>query len=175
MKKFCIFLLALILVSGCIDAKPKLPASFCNGLENEEVRENCLSDTKYLDDDQRVREYYERGDALMTRLVELHTCAEELVSHADAWAVADTASERSTHYQAYSAQAPACIDKTNEVISHIDDIVNFMSVNKEYLSSQGLDIQAEIETLETAKRTLEESFGYIEGTIANMQIIDELE
>lgn len=154
---------------------PKLPASFCYSLNTENTQSLCLQSAGNVDDDQRIRDYYTYWDAIEQDADVLDSIAERTGEAADAWNSAETTQERNTAYRSYYSAAMDYSTRVEVTGTHLDNFETFLTQNKAFLDSHGINTVSQINWIATFKGNLKDNLNLMQSNLEMMSSSLQLE
>ncbi len=183
---FVLLIMGVLLFSGCCsyltpeqstggytqqpaETKPMITISFCNSLTTQEIQSTCLQNwAGKIQDDQRLRDYLTYWDTVLKDAKDLDAIAQDLEASGNAWNAADTTEERTSAYRSYSVSAQEYATKLETTTTHLTNFQTFISQNKAYFDSQGVNSVQQINFIITTKGDLKSTTYGIQSNLELM-------
>ncbi|MCK4319015.1 hypothetical protein KAW38_00395 [Candidatus Micrarchaeota archaeon] len=173
-KLLIIPLLFGLIVSGCCGLaalEPQmLPTDFCYILETPEIQNICLENAPYIEDDQRIRDYFIYSDTFQSDTDDFVALRDEQDLIIAEYNQAPTSSERKASYNRYYLLAVLLVTNIETTNTHLYNFESFLQTNKPYFDSMGFN------TLSTLNEfiTLRGTFNTIIATVQlNLETMGE--
>jgi len=150
----------------------KLNSSFCQSLENKYTKTACNEYVGVKANDQRIRDYIVHIDSIGVDMDETVLYKKQMDIDISKWNSAQNITELKEAYDSFYINAKLYINIVNSMDGKINDLLEFLKENKDYLDSQGINTQSEINTFKSFKTDLrsgmiisESYFSTMSGTL----------